>query len=506
MRFKFDSSKLGKKIGEGEGEYGTLHEYDDQGAGKARYLVKCIPAKDHESQMQFIEEFLIGSNNKHSFVLNYKSIDIHEANQDGCKYMVYIKMKAHKQNLKKLLREMKNKGYLPLERVILIFYSLASALAYLEGEGIVHSNITHDSVLFSKNGTVKLGGYAFSKKKPWKNHQKRKYQSYRPPERLRNKSPEGKSLAFKSDVWCLAKLVIDICLLQDELRWQNTGEKTYERIKADLKQVENIYHDKKLIKILKALLNPKPEKRPSFGDIRDELQVAYEDFGLFEMENVEEEEPNLNDSHVSDIQHARGDQSEISFPQSVQDVPFQENYGSILEELEEEEEKIEEQIVLVQDEVQRLIEDLRKTLKESFDKIQEKWERVMKYRVDETQTSKQNLNKFLIETKELLTTFKSSVHRSEVKDKKLRAYSKTLKVSQNPAEASESEKLINEGTADQMDDPIYALNSANKSSLTEQEILHTGQTGINMMNTTNPFDVGLNTLNGTNGDKTIDSA
>jgi len=301
MRFKLDSSKLGREVGRGENS--TIHEYKDQGPEKINHLVKRIRVKDLDNQMQFIEEFSLGFNNNHPFVLNYKGIDIQEVNEDGCKYMVYILMKAQKQSLKQLVREQKSeegkKNYLSPERVISIFHSLASAFAYLEEKNIVHSNITHDSVLFDKNDTVKLAGFAFSLYKPWKLHQKRMYQSYRPPEKLsiQTKSiskEEEKRNAFKSDVWCLGKLIIDICLLQDELCWQKTGKETYAKIKADLKEVEKIYQDKNLIKILKGLLDPKPEKRPSFKDIQDNLQETYKGLGLFEMKNVKREESNLD--------------------------------------------------------------------------------------------------------------------------------------------------------------------------------------------------------------------
>jgi len=205
-----------------------------------------------------------------------------------------------------------------------MFYSLASALAYLEGKDIVHSNITHDSVLFDFHENLKLAGFAFSLYKPWKIYQKRMYQSYRPPEKLSiqtksNSKEEEKRNAFKSDVWCLGKLIIDICLLQDELCWQKTGKETYAKIKVDLKEVERIYQDKNLIKILKAVLDPKPEKRPSFKDIRDDLQETYQDLRLIEMENRKEEEPNL-EQHFSRIQSEFGDsQSETNNSQSEQD-------------------------------------------------------------------------------------------------------------------------------------------------------------------------------------------
>ena len=281
---------IGKEIAEGFNS--KIFEYGDQDPTKNSYLVKVMPAKNINKLKQHQEEFALGFNNKHPFVLNYKGLDIEEVNKDDVKYIVYIKMKKMKKSLKTYIQELKssesNHKNLPLKNVVWIFYSLASALSYLEAKGIVHSNVTADSVLFDENDTIQLGGFAFSRYKPWHHSEKKVYQSYWPPERflqpINNQNIE-KENAFKSDVWCLGKLIVDICLLRDKIQKEVTVEKINEKVEKDLGEVEKIedqdqkrLYGENLIRILKWLLASNRQDRPNFKEICDLLEDTYPHF------------------------------------------------------------------------------------------------------------------------------------------------------------------------------------------------------------------------------------
>jgi len=347
--FQFDENKKGQRIGEGHFAKGKggIFTYDevkakskqvigdqkqhpqlnqeeekeeqlsvinkqDSRQKKSKYAVKILHAQDNQKLRQYMEEFTIGFNNKHPFVLNYLGFDFHEIpsqdvnnvqNQDTSKivdkgeeakiinslgdinkttiagskevtiaqikqtnkvftkaikamndrkakrdkreYMVYMLMKRMKNTLKDEIKLRKgtqsanHKTKFDLKEVITIFYSVASALAYLEEKGIVHKHVVPEAVHFDDDGNVKLGGFSLSKFKPWKNLEYRPYFGYRPPENFfkdKNKQNENKEekkeeiegteeerkqkrrQVFKSDVWCLGRLVIDICRLEPQVR------------------------------------------------------------------------------------------------------------------------------------------------------------------------------------------------------------------------------------------------------------------------------------------------
>lgn len=408
--FTFDKSKLGQKIAKDEDS--VIYEYRDQGRKKIRYLVKCIRAKDKDKLMQFLGEFGIGSNNTHQCISNYKGVDIQESNEDDYKYMVYIKMKAEEQSLRELIRKRMNivgeKNYFPLERIISIFYSLASALAYLEDKKIVHNNIMHDSVLFDKNETVKLSGFALSMCKPWKTNERRKfYQSYKPPERivkLPKKSREyEKKIAFKSDVWCLGKLIVDICLLQDEICYQHRLKEARYKIKTDLEEVERIYNDKTLIHILASLFKTRRRDRPSFRDICEILKEAYNDrFHLIEIRNGEKEESDLNIS-LSSIQ---SEDDESQFERLVSEVEQDISFPLALRHLEEAKEEVKEEFKEVarcnQQEVQSTLEAHREQSSQDFKELKTRIQAVLNYKVEEPFILTENINGFPTKATELL--------------------------------------------------------------------------------------------------------
>jgi len=453
MRFKFDSKKLGEQ--RGKGEYGIIYEYKDQGPEKNHHLVKQIRVKDLDNLMQFIEEFALGFNNNHPFVLNYKGIDIQEVNEDGYKYMVFILMKAQKQSLKELVRERKSeegkKNYLHFDRVISIFHSLVSALAYLEEKNIMHSNITHDSVLFDKNDTVKLAGFALSLYKPWKIPQKRMYQSYRPTDRT--KSQGEKSIAFKPDVWCLGKLIIDICLLQDEVCWENDKKEAYQKIKADLKEVEEIYHNKNLIKILKGLLDPKPENRPSFKDIRDNLEKTYE--GLIEMKNEKKEESNL-DVSISSIQSEK--------EPSRLETTFQE---TLLRNIEESKEEFKEALQTTQQDIQSMINTYKKISSQSFEEIKTRVKAITNCQIEDLHISRESIDKFRIQAKEYLSSYKECFKALKPKYKELRQACQKMNF---PSEKIVSKQMVRPSIFHPVNISKSLINQENASTLLYQGI------------------------------------
>jgi len=412
--FKLDSNKLGKKIAEGFNS--SIYEYLDQGPEKNSHLVKRIHVKDMNKLMEYIEEFACGFNNKHAFVLNYKGLDIRETSQEGYKHIVYIKMKAGKQNMRELIREAQKKEVekknLDKDRIIAIFYSLASALAYLEKKDIVHSNIMHDSVLFNEDETVKLAGFAFSKYKPWRRSEIKVYQSYHPPERIKRLESktrkEEKKVAFKSDVWCLGKLIIDLCLLRDQIFREKSLVELRKRIEVDLEEIEKIYGDKNLIEVIKSLLEEKREDRPTFEEIATKLDKSYPYLHLIEMKNREEEKPkfDLSLSTISD----KEDESQFA-AKSLLKKPEK----SLVEKNDEQEEvkfdfEEEDQTNSVQNNLQKMIEayqDIKKLLGQDLEISKARIEAALEHKIEEPQISKEKIDGFFQQAKDFLNSFES---------------------------------------------------------------------------------------------------
>ncbi len=295
--FDYDPNKLGEKIST-DGMNSVLHKYDDDN----RYVVKRIVDFSEKREKQFTEEYMLGFNHNHPNILSYEGFSKRITNPIKKWYEICIKMKAMQKNLKQYVQEFKSRGdsKIPRGDIVRIFHSLAKALDHLQKRGIAHSNVVHDSVLFDANGIVKLAGFAFSRFQPWKYSGSRIYQSYTTPEKSglqpnvpnidgqmtieerRRRIREAKELAFKADVWCLGKLIIDICLLRDQ-GGKGKGQKAPEILKKtgdDIAEVEKKYcedQDKALISVLKPLLRPDPQGRPNFTMICSSLELLFSD-------------------------------------------------------------------------------------------------------------------------------------------------------------------------------------------------------------------------------------
>jgi len=284
----FDPAKRGREVPT-NALYGKMYEYYDQGPDQSPCLVKCIVVKDKSKLGQYIQTFTVGFTNSHPSIFRFKGFAVQEELEGT---VFYIFMKAMKRNLGKYIQEERQRlgdqGHLPLERIVLVFYQLTSAFAYLKDNDIVHSNIGHDSVLLEDDDSIKLTGFINSKLEFLITGKKGRTLSYWPPERFAEKPKESneeacneeelkkraKDLALKTDIWCLGKLIVDLCLLQDKIVKQTTYFQINKKVREDLTQVEKIY-GKPLADILRLLLDSEPEKRIDFHTICDKLNEEY---------------------------------------------------------------------------------------------------------------------------------------------------------------------------------------------------------------------------------------
>ena len=247
--FEKDHYRYIKKIGEGGVgsvylfENTTYHQY---------FAIKLMPEdnKNFETEVQSMLKLAhpnIVNIYKYSNVLFYNYIIM-----DYCRGGT-------------LIEKIKREGPVPQDQAIVIASKIINAIFYCHSAGITHRDIKPSNIFLDEAGNPKLGDFGFSKhyEEGEKEHKKCGSVPYFSPEMLNQKLSSYDP--FKADVWALGITLF----------YMVTGRLPYESItKSDLiheilKKPINFapIEASPLSEIIKMMLTPDPESRPSIAVI-----------------------------------------------------------------------------------------------------------------------------------------------------------------------------------------------------------------------------------------------
>jgi len=152
-----------------------------------------------------------------------------------------------------------------------LFYQLAKALNYLHSQNIAHSKIDFDSLFYTKNKYISIGGFSYAidlshfkvKHRSLINNKSKQPISFQPPEVL-----DGK-FGLKSDVWSLG--VVFYSLIAADLPFKGTTREDYVTAVCNSPlnndHLKSIGVDNNLIALLNAMLSKDIARRPSADEV-----------------------------------------------------------------------------------------------------------------------------------------------------------------------------------------------------------------------------------------------
>lgn len=173
------------------------------------------------------------------------------------------------------------------QEVAAVLLDMGSALMYLHSNGIVHQDLKPDNVLISNNGSYMLTdfGISFRLRSTLRKHtggQQAMTVAYAPPERF-DASPRS---IPQSDVFSLGVLTYE--LITGELPWMGMGGLALKQA-ADLPDPGPKYSNE-LRKMLRAMMQIQPEKRPRVSLIYSAAQSFKQTGKWFESKASTEKE------------------------------------------------------------------------------------------------------------------------------------------------------------------------------------------------------------------------
>ena len=140
---------------------------------------------------------------------------------------------------------------------------LLCGLDFLHYNGLVHGNITKNSMVYSHDGFVKLADQfiQFNGYKKTINQMKTERNTYISPETLFNENYDDFPLK-ENDIWQLGMIFLESSLLKSCLDLIDWHEKTidFEEMNRRIEEVEKL-KSRNLAKLLRIMLNKLPEKR-----------------------------------------------------------------------------------------------------------------------------------------------------------------------------------------------------------------------------------------------------
>ncbi|XP_072031366.1 serine/threonine-protein kinase Nek9-like isoform X2 [Amphiura filiformis] len=151
------------------------------------------------------------------------------------------------------------------EIVIWYFFQIASAIAHIHGQGILHRDIKTLNIFLTKSGLIKLGDFGISKQvgadamaetvvgTPY----------YMSPELVR-----GQAYNTKSDMWSVGCVLFEILTLKRSFDASNPLKLVWGIVQKEIEMddIDNSYSEA-IKRMVKELLSKNPEKRPSAEEI-----------------------------------------------------------------------------------------------------------------------------------------------------------------------------------------------------------------------------------------------
>jgi len=261
-KLNFDQKILSSSSSPGDIFAYQNNEYDDA------WMMKKISVDDNfNNLLQRVQEIVLGFNQSHHNILPISGYDIHPLKSDG--WEIYLRLQRMKATLKDVLIDFKNKDQqIPETEILKYFHEAASGLEHLHNQKIAHRNVTLENAFLDKDGNVKLANFNLaaivSDEEEFYLSQDLNGESQRQPP---NQIIEGRDL-LKSDVWCLGKMILELCLLSEDLVIEESDKVGISHI---FKQLEEKY-SKNLAKLLMKMLTFNLPKRINIHEVTQILQ------------------------------------------------------------------------------------------------------------------------------------------------------------------------------------------------------------------------------------------
>src|SRR5262245_49698078 len=137
----------------GRGALGRVYAAREPTTGAVVALKALDPALFNEADPSLVELFL--KNARSAARLRHRNIvKIHDAAEAGGTAYVAMELLEGES-----LRQLLEKGSLPISRAIQIFDEIASALAYAHEEGMVHRGVKPSNIIVLRSGVAKIGDF-----------------------------------------------------------------------------------------------------------------------------------------------------------------------------------------------------------------------------------------------------------------------------------------------------------------------------------------------------------
>ncbi|XP_040565373.1 serine/threonine-protein kinase Nek5 isoform X2 [Lepeophtheirus salmonis] len=158
-----------------------------------------------------------------------------------------------------------NKTYMSESKILNWFIQIALALNYLHREMILHRDLkTHNIFVTAGNKILKLGDFGISRTLSHENEFATT--GIGTPQYLSPEMCQSQPYNYKSDIWSLGCVLYEMCVLEPAFSGNELAPLVQKIVKGEYKTLPSHFSDH-IKDLVKVLLRPIPEKRPSASQI-----------------------------------------------------------------------------------------------------------------------------------------------------------------------------------------------------------------------------------------------
>ena len=163
------------------------------------------------------------------------------------------------------IQEAKNKNIQFEEKDIMCwFVQMTMAVQYIHSKRVLHRDLKTENVFLTKSNVAKIGDFGISK--VLENTIDLAKTVVGTPSYLSPEVCQESPYSSKSDIWALGCILYELCALEPPFDAQNLISLFFKIIKGEFLRIPSKYSNP-LNELVKAMLNTKPDERPSAGQI-----------------------------------------------------------------------------------------------------------------------------------------------------------------------------------------------------------------------------------------------